>query len=263
MAQVRVWPVKSLGGGTTVSSALADGRGLAGDRAHGLVDLRPGRTGALLTARRSPGLLRWQAGYDEPVADPAAPPLPLVTDAAGTGWRWDHPGLPAALAADLEQPVGLARDPRGLQDLERSVLITTTASATELPRRYGRPLELERWRTNLHLDLPGIAPFAETGWEGRRLEVGDAAGDGVVLRLLHPCGRCAIPTRAPDGSSQDAELLRWLFAGHDGTFGINARVVVPGTMREDAPVRLLDEPRLGSLPRGGRRTHPRAGWAAS
>lgn len=251
MAQVRVWPVKSMGGGTP-ADAGADERGLAGDRAYGLLDLRPRRTRSLITARGIPGLLRWSASYDEEVVDADDPPLPVLTDPRGRAWRWDDSGLASGLAADLGQPVALIRDPLGLQDLSRSMLVTTVASVAELPRRYGAPLELERWRTNLHLDLPDLLPFGESGWEGLRLQVGQ-----VVLRLLHPCGRCAIPAHAPDGSTHDRGLLRWLLGSHDGTLGINARVESPGVLREGAPVRLLDAPRSAAVPKVGRRTHPR------
>ena len=69
-------------------------------------------------------------------------------------------------------------------------------------------------------------PFAEEAWEGRRLRVGEAE-----LELLHPCERCAIPTRDPDTQEKWAPLLRHLFASHSGWFGINARAVGPATVR--------------------------------
>ena len=82
---------------------------------------------------------------------------------------------------------------------------------------------LRRFRTNLHLDLDAPA-FAEERWQGGRLHVGP-----VTLDLLHPCARCAIPTRDPDGvDSRWPALLRHLHRARAGLFGVNARVVVPG-----------------------------------
>jgi uncharacterized protein YcbX len=102
-------------------------------------------------------------------------------------WGWDEPGLAAAVGADV-----------------------------------GVPVELRRFRTNLHLDLDAPA-FVEERWQGGRLQVG-----AVTLDLLHPCERCVIPTRDPEGQGRWPELLRHLHRARAGLFGINARVVVPG-----------------------------------
>jgi uncharacterized protein YcbX len=88
----------------------------------------------------------------------------------------------------------------------------------------GRELDLRRFRTNVHLVLDAEA-YAEEGWEGRRLVVGD-----VELQLLHPCERCVIPTRDPDTTAKDPNILRWLTREHGGLFGINARPRGDGTI---------------------------------
>jgi uncharacterized protein len=214
---VTIWPVKSMGGGTSVQHVRADRGGLAGDRAHALVDRRPLRDGHVLSARNVPGILRWSAGS-------GGSGEPAVTAPDGRAWTWDEPGLRDALRDDLGIPVDLS-GPGSYSDLEDSILVTTTATHEEVERRFGRPLDVRRWRTNLHLDLSS-APFAEHGWEGRRLQVGQ-----VVLRLLHPCRRCTIPTWAPGGRERTPELLAWFHRRSDGRFGINARVEVPGVVR--------------------------------
>jgi MOSC domain-containing protein len=112
---------------------------------------------------------------------------------------------------------------RGIQDLERSVLVTTAATHTALAQELGTTLDLRRFRTNVHLALDAPA-WAEHRWEGRTLRF----ARGVVLRLLHPCVRCAIPTRDPDTQVKWPELLRHLDARHDTLFGINARVLQAG-----------------------------------
>jgi uncharacterized protein YcbX len=218
------WPVKSLGG-ERLGAARADWRGLGGDRAHALLDLREGRQGRWLTVRQAPRLLAWSAAYpDAPddLLDPAAPPAPTLRAPHGTLWGWEDPGLPAALEAGLGLAVRRHRDLGGQQDLQGSVLVTAEASRLAVEAALGRPLELRRFRTNLHLDLDAPA-FAEERWEGGLLQVG-----AVTLALLHPCGRCVIPTRDPDGPGRWPELLRWLHRGHEGLFGINARVLHGG-----------------------------------
>jgi MOSC domain-containing protein len=221
------WPVKSLGG-ELLAAARLDRRGLGGDRAYALLDRREDREGRWLTVRQAPRMLAWSAAY--PTApddrlDPADPPPPTLHAPDGAVWGWDDPGLEAALAADLGLAVARHRDLGGQQDLRASVLVTTEASRRAVEAALGRPLELRRFRPNLHLALDGPA-FAEEGWEGGRLRVGP-----VELALLHPCARCVIPTRDPDGPGRWPELLRWLHRRRAGLFGINARVLVAGTVR--------------------------------
>ena len=219
VASLTTWPVKSLGGGTSHAAVAADRTGLAGDRRYAVSAAPP----KALSARKAPGLLRWSA------ADGRAEPL--VTGPDGRSWSWSEPGLAEALSADLERPVELLHDPAGCSDLPDSVLVTTTASHRAVEAAYGARLEPQRWRTNVHLD-GDLPPLSEHGWEGRRLLVGD-----VVLRLLHPCKRCTIPTYAPGGLARSPELLRFFSAGeHAGPFGINARVEVPGVLERGAPV---------------------------
>lgn len=224
LTSLTTWPVKSLGGGTAVGAIGAGARGLAGDRRYAVRDLRS--SGALpLSARQVPGLLRWSAAYG--VEEP------LVAGPDGRSWSWSEPGLAEALSDDLGVPVGLVHDEDGCQDLERSVLVTTVASHRAVEQAFGQPLEAARWRTNLHLDLD-VPALAEHDWEGRRLVIGD-----VVLRLLHPCRRCTIPTYAPGGRARTPELLRFLSVGeHAGPFGINARVEVAGTLERGTGVTL-------------------------
>lgn len=224
VAALTVWPVKSMAGATAVDAVAADRSGLAGDRTHAVLDRRPLRDGTVLSARGVPGLLRWSAA---PGGD-----APVLTAPDGRTWHWDDEGLAEVLADDLGIPVSLAPAGR-YSDLVDSVLVTTQATHDTVEQRFGQPLDTRRWRTNLHLEV-SVPAFAEHGWEGRTLVVGD-----VVLRLLHPCKRCTIPTWEPGGARRTPELLRWFHREADATFGINARVEVPGTIRAGAVVRLV------------------------
>jgi uncharacterized protein YcbX len=223
-----VWPVKSMGGGTPVEAIGVDVHGLAGDRAHALLDRRPLRAGHVVSARNVPGLLRWSAAYPRTPA-PHEVPVPVVTGPDGTAWDWTDPRLAGAVSDDVGVP--LAAAPAGRYwDLADSVLVTTQATHDGVEQLFGRPLELARWRTNLHLQLEAPA-FAEHSWEGRTLHVG-----GVELALLHPCRRCTIPTWVPGGRERTPELLTWFHREHAGRFGINARVRGCGTLCEGDPV---------------------------
>jgi uncharacterized protein YcbX len=218
------WPVKSMAG-EEVRSFRLDERGVGGDRTHAVLHHHKGEW-TPLTAREAPRLLSWRAGY--PFAPDAGlrpddPPHAHVTGPDGRGWRWGDPRLRTALADDLGREVDLRRDLAGIQDLERSVLVTTQATRAALEGELGVPIDLRRFRTNVHLELDA-EPWAEQGWQGGTLRL----GGGVVLRLLHPCIRCAIPTRDPVTTAKWPELLRHLDARHGTLFGINARVVHSG-----------------------------------
>lgn len=225
------WPVKSLGG-EPVAALRIDGRGAGGDRAQALFTDFAG-TRRAMTVREVPRMLGWAAAYPQApgeALDPDAPPLPLVTGPDGRTFAWDDPALPGALSDDLGRDVELVRDLALMPDLRDSLLITVEASHAALEDEMAQPIDLRRFRTNLHVRLDADA-FAEQRWKGRRVRVGEAE-----LELLHPCERCAIPTRDPDTAAKWPELLRRLARDHETLFGINARAVRPATVRVGDPV---------------------------
>jgi len=219
VASLHRWPVKSLAGEDAAALRL-DPRGVAGDRAHALFDVHRGEP-RQLTVRQAPGMLRWAATYEglpDDALDPDGVPLPRVTGPGGARFAWDDPALPGALTEDLGREVTLRRNLGLMQDLGNSVLVTTQATLEAVGAALGHALDLRRFRTNIHVALDAPA-YAEEGWEGRLLRVGE-----LELQLLHPCVRCVIPTRDPDTTAKDPQILRWLTREHGGLFGINARV---------------------------------------
>jgi uncharacterized protein YcbX len=230
------WPVKSMRGEQAEALNFAGG-GVEGDRAHVVLrdhkgELKP------LTAREAPRLLAWSAAYED------GEPLAVVTGPGGRRWRWDEPGLHAALEEDLGRAVRLDHDPAGFPDLPDSVLVTVEGTRRALEEELGEAVDRRRFRPNLHLDLDA-EPWAELGWEGAELEVGE-----VRLRLLHPCVRCAIPTRDPETQRKWPQLLRHLDARHDRQFGVNARVIRAGRVALGDHVRVEGAVASGSGPIG-------------
>jgi uncharacterized protein len=229
------WPVKSMAG-ERVNALRLDGRGAGGDRTHAVTHLHKGRRKPL-TAREAPRLLAWHARYPFNVdggIDPARPPFAIVTAPDGRSYRWGDPRLKHALAGDLGREIELTRDIAGIQDLPRTLLITTEASLQALGDELGGPVDLRRFRPNLHLDLDA-AGWAELGWAGAEL----AFAGGVRLRLLHPCERCAIPTRHPDTQVKWPGLLKHLATTHEQNFGINARVLTGGRLEAGETVEII------------------------
>jgi uncharacterized protein len=229
------WPVKSVGG-EPLRRARLDGHGLAGDRLFALIDDRRSHLARpYLTAREAPRMLRWRAAYpgapDDDLVDGQEPGATVIGP-DGRVWTTDDDGLAGALADDLGFAVTIRREP-GQQDLRDSILLTVEASLAALGDELGGRLDHRRFRPNLHLELDG-APFAEEGWEGGRLLL----EGGVVLRLLHPCERCAIPTLDPETADRRPELLRHITVRHDGLFGLNARVEIGGLVTLGEAVRV-------------------------
>jgi uncharacterized protein YcbX len=218
------WPVKSMAG-ERVNALRVDGRGAGGDRTHAVTREHKGAV-VPLTAREAPRLLAWSAAYPfdlDARLDPAHPPFAVVNAPNGESFRWGDRRLRAALEADLGRPVGLRRDVDGIQDLRRSLLLTTEATLQALGEELGGPIDLRRFRPNLHLQADAQA-WAELGWERAEL----AFEHGVRLRILHPCERCAIPTRDPETQVKWPGLLKHLAAAHEQSFGVNARVLSAG-----------------------------------
>jgi uncharacterized protein len=238
------WPVKSMGG-ERVRALRVDGRGAGGDRTHAVFHEHKGAHKPL-TAREAPRLLAWHAEYPfnrDGALDPRDPPRATVVDPEGHRYVWGDPRLKGALEQDLGRSVDLHRDVSGLQDLERTLLVTTKASLDALSEELDGPIDIRRFRPNVHLEL-NAEPWAELGWEGREL----AFAGGVRVRFLHPCERCAIPTRHPDTQEKWPGLLRHLTARHGMAFGINARVVAGGRVEIGGRVELL--PATGSAASG-------------
>jgi uncharacterized protein YcbX len=227
VAELWRWPVKSLAGEPLQAGRL-DERGLEGDRAYALLDHHK-RSWRRLTARQAPALLRWSAAY---AGHPAGAAL---TAPDGTRWRWGQAGLAERLSEDLRRPVRLAQA-GDHHDVAGTVLVTVEATRRAVEEALGARLDVRRFRPNLHLELDSPA-HAEREWVGEALRF----GGGVVLRLDHPCDRCAIPTRDPDSPGERwPELLRHLERDHDLCFGVRARVEEPGTLTRGEVARLVE-----------------------
>lgn len=233
------WPVKSLRG-EELQEARFDDRGMAGDRAYSLVDERENHAGKVLTVRQRAEMLHWRSGYGTDDA-------PTLTAPDGTVWEWDAPGLADALAESLGTPLRL-RAADGQQDRGPTVLVTFEASLAALGDELGAPVDLRRFRPNLHLELDAPA-FAEENWgPGTTIAAGEVEL-AVIGDNAGPCIRCAVPSWNPEGRERWPELQKWLIGGHQNKFGMIMRVTRPGSVRlEDRSVAgpAIEEP-LGEM----------------
>lgn len=226
VARLYRWPVKSLAG-EGIGAARLDERGLAGDRSHVLIDRRPRHDGHVLTVRQNAALLGWGSFYGRNVADPGGPPT--LRSPEGGELSWSDPATAEALTSSLGFPLEL-RDAVGSQDRGPTVHVTVEASRAELEQELAAPVELERFRPNVHLSLDAPA-FAEERWSaGTTITIGEVTLE-VTGQDSGPCIRCAVPSWDPAGRERWPELQRWLIAKHDNKFGVIMRVVQAGAVR--------------------------------
>ena len=111
-----------------------------------------------------------------------------------------------------------------------AVHVVTTGELARLGKRIGGPVSARRFRPNVVVDA------AEDWQPGDRLRLGD-----VVLQVLSPTARCAVPGLAHDAEvPADPAVLRTLARhyrrpvadlGRAACFGTYAEVVVPGVLR--------------------------------
>lgn len=124
---------------------------------------------------------------------------------------------------DRAQPAQIVTAGRGMTDSDfPSVSILSLSSLADLSARMGTDLSVHRWRGNLWLD--GAAPFAEFGWIGRHLTIGQ-----TVLRIEERITRCTATAVDPETGHPAANTLAGLQSayGHQD-FGVYGVVVQGG-----------------------------------
>jgi len=96
-------------------------------------------------------------------------------------------------------------------------------------------VDVRRFRPNLVVSTPdGVADFAELGWVGRRLRIGE-----VELSIPAACPRCVMITHAFDDLPQDPGLMRTVVRDANQNVGVYARVERAGRIAVGDAVELL------------------------
>jgi uncharacterized protein YcbX len=264
------YPVKSMLGEELATAQVIE-RGIAGDRTRALVDAGTGQVASAKEPRRWKELLACAAAGagDDVVLD-----LP-----GGVRVQGSDPDVDRRLSALLGRSVALWTSPPAAAELRRAVpeqvleagvdarveTVTLELGQAAPPGTFFdfAPLHLitlstleriaalhprgavasARYRPNIVLDLPGAPGFAENGWPGRTI----ALGARVLLEVLAPTPRCAVPTLAHGDAPRDPDALRVLHAhnvvdvaglGAAACAGAYARVVRGGTVTRGDGVRL-------------------------
>jgi uncharacterized protein YcbX len=116
------------------------------------------------------------------------------------------------------------------------LLLTTEASLEALNAAMPEALPMTRFRPNLV--VAGATPWAEDGWVGGRLRVGE-----VEFRAPKPCARCVVTTIDQETAVRGREPLRTLGklrrAEAGLLFGLNLIPDRPGTIAVGDEVTVL------------------------
>jgi uncharacterized protein YcbX len=251
VAELWRFPVKSMQG-ERLESARIDDRGIEGDRRWALIDLA---TGKLMTAKRWSKLLLAAAHTDESGA---------VTIDLGDGapLSADDPDASARLSAWLGRDIVLqeaAADtavayemtldppnddaeyfdipapPGSFFDWADIHLLTEPTFAAAARSRPELQWDIRRFRPNI-IVAGDLEPFAEDGWSGSEVEVGD--DNPATIAVRQPTVRCAVPLRAQPGLARQPEIFSSLQELHDNHLGVYCDVTVAGEVAVGSPVRL-------------------------
>lgn len=249
------YPVKSMMGEELNASDLTE-RGLLGDRAFALVDPETGKVVSAKNPRKWPRMFDFRAAYAEPPRFGEDLPPMRITFPEGTTRASDDKQLEAALSSALGRTVtfkaaGVAEpsleeywpDIEGLGHRDvvtdeamppgtffdlATVHVLTTATLDKLRELYpqGR-FEVRRFRPNIVISLEGQTGFAENGWVGHTLSLGDQ----VRLNVTGPCPRCVMTTLPQGDLPKDSGILRTAAQHNEVNVGVYASVARGGTVR--------------------------------
>ena len=237
VSQLAIAPVKGMRLQRTGEVQLGP-QGVTGDREFLIV----GEDSKLLQSSQAPALLQVEPTWDRirnilTLSFPdgtvvRASPEPSESASTRMYNGREIPGriipgpLSAALSAYLGRPVRLfKRAPEHIGTDDQPVSLMSQASLQALAQEFNGEIPDGR-RFRMTMTITGTGAWAEHGWGGQDVTVGD-----VALRVIAPVPRCVITTRNPDSGVTDVRTLHALarLRGKDDlTFGVWCEVLRPG-----------------------------------
>jgi len=245
------YPVKSMKG-EKLNEAFVGYAGIQGDRLYAFASAKSPAGFPYLTGRENRAMVTFAPRFSHPdrallppnlaaarELDPdLSPAPPAVADMAlcvtlpdGRVMAIDDPALARELGTDL--PV--MRSDKAITDC-RPVSLFSIQTAARIGQELGRPVDQRRFRANLFLDLDGTQGFAEDGFAGKTLRIGEQ----VVIHVIDRDPRCAMITLDPDSGERDFDVLKTVTAKHEGFAGVYAAVLAEGVVRPGDAVVLAD-----------------------
>jgi len=117
------------------------------------------------------------------------------------------------------------------------LLLMTESSLRSMQEKAPESIfDVRRFRPNfLIADSGNEAPFPETEWEGRRLQIGDA-----TLQVTVICPRCVMTTHGFEDLPKDPNVMRSMVRESGGNLGVYAKVEKAGRVRAGDSLALLE-----------------------
>jgi uncharacterized protein YcbX len=249
LAWIAVAPVKSMAL-TFLDHALLTTDGIPGDRTFALIDesgrlVNGKRAGALATIRVAHDALEGRLSMTWPNGDVVTdhveldPPLDAIFFGEARSARPVRGPWSEALSAWSGHPLRLVHmRPGEGPDRGPTATLVSTAALAELARVGGDETPLDRRRFRMSFGVDGIPAYAEDGWIGREVRVGEA-----LIRVAGNVGRCAVTTQDPDTGRPSWDTLHALqhSRGHLPSseplpFGVWAEILVGGPIRVGDPI---------------------------
>ena len=258
---VSLWryPVKSMIGEELNATKVAE-RGLLGDRAYALMDLKTGNVVSAKNPRRWSQLFNFRATFVAP-PDGKIPPVE-ITLPDGTTVLSNAEDVNKMLSEVLGREVTLETaaptqpsleeywpDIDGLPHREAvtdeatlantffdlaTVHLLTTATLNRLRELSpSGQFEARRFRPNLLIEPSSDNEFAENNWVGQTLAIGE-----VRLQVTGLCPRCVMTTLPQENLPKDLNILQTVVQHNQGNAGIYASVLKEGTIRQGDAVSL-------------------------
>jgi MOSC domain-containing protein len=231
LAALRRFPVRGLGG-EAPDECLVQGSGLAGDRIYGVYDEAQG---SLLGFPEAPFLLRYRARFLDSMVrgNELAAWVRVETPDGAESPLTDRSWL-EDVARRCGHPVSLRSRPEVESD-PAPLHLVSIPTIRFLEKQYGGPLEPERLRSNVLLELPDGRPFEEDHWLGRQLWIGD-----VLLEIVGGSDQCVLPTLDAGTPERSPGILSAIARGRGGKIGVTARALAGNRLRVGDPVALVD-----------------------
>jgi uncharacterized protein YcbX len=251
------YPVKSMAG-EELDEMFAGYAGVYGDRLFAFESSAAPRGFPFFTGREQRQMIRYRPRFRDP--SKAAHPVnlaeagklspninPLSASAAelmidvetpdGKTYAVDDPALMAHLrdGLDPKHELTLLRSDKAMTDC-RPVSMFGVETARKLGEETGVNVDKRRFRANIYLDLLPAEGFAEDGFVGKSVRIGEK----VIVSILQRDARCMMITLDPVTAEKTPAILKAIAQAHEGMAGVYGAVLVEGMLHKGDPVELLD-----------------------
>ena len=213
------YPVKSMGA-EALTEVDVSWNGLAGDRRWAFVrDGVPQSGFPWLTIRERHDMGHYRPSFVDPAKPDKSPTV--VSTPSGSTFDVTDPALAAELSPDGARVI---KQDRGVFDAFPLSLITTQTLA-RLGDEVGVQLDVHRFRPNILVQAAEDTPYAEDGWVGSVLRIGN-----IRMRVDKRDGRCVVITVDPETTESNPAILRAVAQERQGCLGVYGSVVEPGCL---------------------------------